>query len=228
MNTKTSGPAYPKPAFFRLSVEKRSHLLKTAMTLYRDYPYEDISARLLCQELQLNSATFYRYFDTRDDLLTYMVVELTKREMKWIFDQMQERDGKDAEGITYFPDFQPDHLPCFSDLEYEFALSINRMPDHVQHDLIFATADAVMAYYTDILKKERQEGRLRPEVDIELIAYMYATTGYNLLRYCNERGLSNEEYLKKKVYLYYDFFYRGILNEPAQDAAIRGGNRGRE
>ena len=48
-------------------------------------------------------------------------------------------------------------------------------------------------------------------MDIDLIAYMYATTGYNLMTYCMERGMDQEAYVKRKIYFYYDFFYHGIL-----------------
>ena len=62
-----------KPAFFRLSGERRRTLLDTAMDIYLEYPYEEVSARLLCGRMGLNPATFYRYFGTKDDLLLYPV-----------------------------------------------------------------------------------------------------------------------------------------------------------
>ena len=57
-----------KSAFERLSLERKKKLIDTAMDLYFEMPFEEITIRILVDRLGINMNTFYRYFETKDDL----------------------------------------------------------------------------------------------------------------------------------------------------------------
>ena len=198
----------PKSPFQRLPLKKQQELLNTAMKLYAEHPYEKITVRLLCREMGLNSATFYRYFNSKDDLLLYLSQILINREVDYL---LVELDCKSVDADSFFPEFSSDKPDYYSQLEHQFLLAVNQMPLTVIHNLIFHLSEANQRYYRAILEREQAAGKLRPGVDIDLIAYMYATTGYNLLIYCMDHGLDQQEYIRRKIYFYYDFFYHGIL-----------------
>ena len=197
-----------KPAFYRLPEEKQKSLLDIAVRLYIEHPYEEVTARLLCKSMEINPATFYRYFDSKDDLLFHLVRALNKKSLAYHMEEL-ERMGVDEN--SYFPAFSKEKPDYYTEQENAFLLACNRFPKEVIHDITFRLAGSNQAYYREILKREQAAGKLRQDVDIDLIAYMYATTGYNLMTYCMERGMDQEAYVKRKIYFYYDFFYHGIL-----------------
>ena len=68
-----------KEAFLRLPEAKRELLLKKGKEAYVRYPFEDITIRFLTGELGIDLTTFYRYFESRDDLLIYAYRDLIGR-----------------------------------------------------------------------------------------------------------------------------------------------------
>ena len=68
-----------KPVFLRLPVAKRQSILEKGKAVYIQYPYEDITIRFLTERMGMDVTTFYRYFDNKDDFLTYAYRELIER-----------------------------------------------------------------------------------------------------------------------------------------------------
>lgn len=203
----------PKPAFYRLPEEKQKNLLNIATKLYIERPYEEVTARLLCKCMEINPATFYRYFESKEGLLFHLVEMIHSKSLAYHMEEL-ERLGVDEN--SYFPAFSQEKPDYLTEQEEQFMLACNRFPQEVVHDIMFHLANSNQTYYREILKREQAAGKLREDVDIDLIAYMYATTGYNLMVYCTERGLDQEAYVNRKIYFYYDFFYHGILT-PEQE-----------
>lgn len=198
----------PKPAFYRLPEEKQKSLLNIAAQLYIERPYEEVTARLLCKSMEINPATFYRYFESKDGLLFHLVETIQSKSLAYHMEEL-ERLGVDEN--SYFPQFSQEKPAYLTEQEEQFMLACNRFPQEVVHDIMFHLAGSNQTYYREILKREQAAGKLREDVDIDLIAYMYATTGYNLMVYCTEQGMDHEAYVNRKIYFYYDFFYHGIL-----------------
>ena len=196
----------PKAAFFRLSPDRQEALLSIIMQTYLDYSYENVTVRLLCEKMGINLATFYRYFESRDEMLLYIIDRLNRRQPYLV-------DG--------FPEFNAGHPDYYNDLEFAFILREADFPLSVLHDMLFTLNERMQDQYRQILTNEKARGHLRADIDIDLIAYMYATSGYNLLRYCREHNLNQQEYVKRKVYLFYSFFYYGIL-APGIEAPAEG------
>ena len=57
-----------KEAFQRLSPERQEELLYKGMMLYLKNPYDQVTVRMLAAAMEINMATFYRYFDEKEDL----------------------------------------------------------------------------------------------------------------------------------------------------------------
>lgn len=70
----------PKEAYLRLSEDVRRKIEETAVALYAQHPYNAVTARLICRTLKINSATLYRWFDSKDDLYIYLMKTLLDRE----------------------------------------------------------------------------------------------------------------------------------------------------
>ena len=192
-----------KPAFFRLSRERRRTLLDTAMDIYLEYPYEEVSARLLCGRMGLNPATFYRYFGTKDDLLLYL------------FSQINRRIGENVDESTLLTTFETEPLPYLSEKENAFSALWYQFPDKVVHDLYFETMASAYDLYRKVLSSEIARGNIRPDTNVELVAYLYATVGYNLYRYWRSTASGRDYLAQCKRYLYLSFF-TGIMTPQGQ------------
>ena len=70
----------PKEAYLRLSEDTRRKIEETAVALYAQHPYSAVTARLICRTLKINSATLYRWFDSKDDLYIYLMKTLMDKE----------------------------------------------------------------------------------------------------------------------------------------------------
>ena len=70
----------PKEAYLRLSEDVRRKIEETAVALYAQHPYNAVTARLICRTLKINSATLYRWFDSKDDLYIYLMKTLMDKE----------------------------------------------------------------------------------------------------------------------------------------------------
>ena len=77
--------------------------------------------------------------------------------------------------------------------------------------------------------KLKYEGALREDIDPDLIAYMYATTMYNLQLYFCEMGLNKLEDVelcaKMVKTFYHSFFRHGIIKMCIRDRCCAGRGR---
>ena len=68
-----------KEAFQRLSPERQEELLYKGMMLYLKNPYDQVTVRMLAAAMEINMATFYRYFDEKEDLSLLILSASTYR-----------------------------------------------------------------------------------------------------------------------------------------------------
>ena len=194
-----------KPAFERLSPERKKKLIDTAMDLYFEMPFEEITIRILVDRLGINMNTFYRYFETKDDLFLYI--------FKGILEKAMERvdPAKLLDGFQYMPGEVLDNREeCFPE----------KLPDRILYRVYFELQTEMRELYKKALLLKQKAGLIRKDADLYLLAYMYVTTEYNLLMYWKEirpgekavdsHGNVDPQWYKMKKYFYYDFFRYGI------------------
>ncbi|MCD8103669.1 MAG: TetR/AcrR family transcriptional regulator [Lachnospiraceae bacterium] len=209
-----------KPAFERLAPERRKKLLDTAILLYLEQPYDQITIRMLVDRLQINMNTFYRYFESKDDLFLYIYRSIVFRLLPFYdADRLLEGFQELPEGVL-------------SEIEERFA-GLASIPDDLMHRMYFEVKEELEAVYRKALEQKKERGLLWEDVDIDLLACMYVTTGYNLLMYWKEKthgrpisdpqGNVDPEWKRMKEYFYYHFFNYGILRRTKDENTDRAG-----
>lgn len=201
----------PKKAFLNLSPEKKETLYQQAMQLYVDHPYEEVTLQMLLSALSLNPASFYRYFEDKDELYLHIQAQLNAKIQAYLGAQ-----GISAESdiFTFYEGWQP-----LSPLEIQFTKLMFSVPDEVcLRSVLEVFKDGVFTKYKTALRNMRYEDQLRDDVDEDLIAFMYATTSFNLHLYFKENNITDYELqMKIKKYFYTRFFRHGIIKSGEEE-----------
>lgn len=189
----------PKNNFELLSEEKKDAIIDSARELFSEHAYSEVSMELLVEKMSIPIATFYRYFKDKEDLFITM--------LNWRLDYSNLSEDfirnprKDAEEI----------------FDRRLIHTIRNAPQEVLHKLYFESAERNMtrSVYLKELLRVKYEGDLREEIDPDLIAYMYATTMYNLQMYFKVMGMTSFEDVELcgKIIdnFYHSFFRYGII-----------------
>lgn len=198
----------PKSTFFNLPESRQQELLEKAERVFLESSY-DIPITELIKALGVPTGSFYRYFADKDDLFLHMFYTLS--------DGTPRRDD-----LVH----NPRHGGGV-DLLTERRRKRNKLmrsapPDVLRKFFFGKNKERVRESYRKELQRLKYNGELRPDVDLELIAYMYATTLFNFEMYCREEGLAGDEELiwKMKQYFYYSFFKYGIFEQSDEATVI--------
>ena len=166
-----------KAAFLRLSEKKRNMILEKGKDVYIRYDYDEITIRFLTEKIGMDMATFYRYFENKDDLLIYAYRDLISR--------------------TRYVECPP---VCRFINEYEdetdqrFMDACRRMTGKVIRDrLMDAERDVVYPIIRQQLRAERYKGTIRDDVDVDLIAYLYSSIGPPLFDFFEKHQITDRQ-----------------------------------
>ena len=196
----------PKKAFFALDAQRRQTLIERAMDIHIEHSYEEINLKILLDGLELNPATFYRYFDNRDELYVYLMELVDEKVL--------------VEGKANYPElsdklFFPKNLDkeLLTSRERAFSDTLFSAPDYILLRVCTGRSKEVLfAHAKNALRKMRYDGKLRAQVDEDMAAYMFATSMFNLMLFFKEFGIDEPEMqVKMRHYLYRDFFLYGMM-----------------
>ena len=195
----------PKKAFFNLAESKRQDMITKTMQLYADHAYEEVTLKRILEILSLNPASFYRYFEDKDELYLYATQVLYEKVDQHLRENYEDFD---YEIFTFY-----ENISVLSDLERAFSKTYMKAPrDVMLRGYMEIYKGWLSAKYKRGLRHLRYEGLLRPDTDDDLIAFMYATTMFNMILYFREAGIEDEAFQSKiKEYFYMSFFKYGIL-----------------
>ncbi len=191
-----------KKNYDSLPDEKKKEIILKAKTLFIEHTYEEVTTNMILEYLGLSQATFYRYFHDKEDLFLVMLEDLV--------------DYSDlSEDFIYRP------VENESSLDHRLLYTIRNAPESTLRKLYFGKyKDQTKAVFLKELLKLKYEGILREDVDVDLIAYMYGTTMYNLQMYFQETGLNTLEDVglcSKIINNFYHTFFRYGLLKPEEE-----------
>jgi len=61
------------------AIESRKRITEALLDLMRQYPYKDITITQICQEAQIVRQTYYRNFDSKDDILRFYLDNMVRQ-----------------------------------------------------------------------------------------------------------------------------------------------------
>jgi len=196
----------PKKAYDSLPEEKRAEMLEKAMALYCSHPFSDITLNMILDALAMHPATFYRYFDDKNELYVTALRAITAKRAEYL---------KKGNGRLSFFRYEEGTQPL-SDLEVCFSRTAMNLPEEVLMQLYLRTfREESFTAVKDELRRMRYDGKLRSDVDEDLIAYIYATVQFNLQLFFRDFGITDEDIMVKQQRYLVSFFRHGLMTDEA-------------
>ncbi|MET3941778.1 AcrR family transcriptional regulator [Paenibacillus sp. PvP094] len=203
----------PKKTFFRLDEARREEISNNAMHLFVNNLYEDISMKMVLDCLSMHPGTFYRYFEDKDDLYCHLIRNVTKKR------------------ASYFNNTNEDSLyrffltGLFGNVNGMMTEPLNELEIKLTETVLYIPEDILLKIYLDVLKGEsfpiiknilrrmRVDGSLRPDIDDDLISFMFESMQFNLVMFFREFDIKDSK-LQLKISKYFaDFMGHGLLED---------------
>ena len=80
----------PKETFLKLPEEKKNKILKAAKKEFARVPFEQTSIKNIVEDAEIARGSFYQYFESKEDLLKYILNSKAKNLEAFLKQSLQE------------------------------------------------------------------------------------------------------------------------------------------
>ncbi|WP_405117544.1 TetR/AcrR family transcriptional regulator [Paenibacillus sp. FSL H8-0317] len=203
----------PKNTFFRLDEARREEISNSAMHLFVDNLYEDITMKMVLDSLSMHPGTFYRYFEDKDDLYCHLIRNVTQKRVAY-FNNSNE-DSLYSYFLTgLFGNVNGMVTEPLNELEIKLTKTFSYIPEDILLKVyVNVLKGESFPMIKDILRRMRVDGYLRPDVDDDLISFMFESMQLNLILFFREFDIKDSN-LQHKISKYFaEFMGHGLLED---------------
>ncbi|MGE7824584.1 TetR/AcrR family transcriptional regulator [Paenibacillus sp. NPDC093718] len=203
----------PKSTFFRLDEARREEISNSAMHLFVDNFYEDITMKMVLDSLSMHPGTFYRYFEDKDDLYCLLIRNVTQKRAAY-FNNINE-DSLFRFFLTgLFGNVNGIVTEPLNELEIKLTKTFLYIPENILLKIYLNVLKGEsFPLIKDILRRMRVDGYLRPDIDDDLISFMFESMQFNLVMFFREFDIKDSK-LQHKISKYFaDFMSHGLLED---------------
>ncbi|MFS0868773.1 TetR/AcrR family transcriptional regulator [Paenibacillus xylanilyticus] len=203
----------PKSTFFRLDEARREEISNSAMHLFVDHLYEDITMKMVLDSLSMHPGTFYRYFEDKDDLYCLLIRNVTQKRAAYFNNSNEDSLFRffltglfgNANGMVTEP---------LNELEVKLTKTLSYIPENILLKVyVNVLKGESFPLIKDILRRMRVDGYLRPDIDDDLISFMFESMQLNLIMFFREFDIKDSE-LQHKISKYFaEFMGHGLLED---------------
>lgn len=205
----------PKETFLKLSKEKQQKVINAAKKEFARAPIENVSIKNIVEEADIARGSFYQYFESKEDLLIYILRENSEKLNTKLKDKVKETNGDIFKLYIFLYDSMIEEFTNNPDQELFKQIFINlKSSDENVFDLVRKTKPQdIIEYYEQIDKKNL---KIENHEDLVIICDMLnVITRRALIK--NFKNKSKEDcrkmFLKEIEYLKY-----GIEKKEEKDA----------
>ena len=205
----------PKETFLKLSKEKQQKVINAAKKEFARAPIENVSIKNIVEEADIARGSFYQYFESKEDLLIYILRENSEKLNTKLKDKVKETNGDIFKLYIFLYDSMIEEFTNNPDQELFKQIFINlKSSDENVFDLVRKTKPQdIIAYYEQI---DKNNLKIENHEDLVIICDMLnVITRRALIK--NFKNKSKEDcrkmFLKEIEYLKY-----GIEKKEEKDA----------
>jgi AcrR family transcriptional regulator len=218
----------PKNSFFRLHEARREEISNSAMHLFVDSPYEDITMKMVLDCLSMHPGTFYRYFEDKDDLYCLLIRNVAQKRAAYF-------NNSDEDSLFRFfltGLFESDTgivTEPLSELEIKLTETLLYIPENILLKVYLNVLKGEsFPIIKDILRRMRVDGYLRPDIDDDLVSFMFESMQFNTIMFYREFDIKNSK-LQHKISKYFvDFMGHGLLEDHKYSEIVRDLKKAKE
>ena len=194
----------PKKTYFNLSEEKKKKIVKVTYEIFSNIPYEDVHIRDIAKEAGISVGSFYQYFYDKEDLYLYFFTEVELKYTKKL-----KEINKD---IILKERVIPIEEICTEE-EVRFNQTWYSVPMIVMQKFYFGEYGKKLNYFViEELMEYKKSDKLKKNLDLNFILYLYTTTMFNIHNYFRENNIEDlNDRQRIKDHYYNDVFLNGIL-----------------
>lgn len=205
----------PKETFLKLSKEKQQKVINAAKKEFARAPIENVSIKNIVEEADIARGSFYQYFESKEDLLIYILRENSEKLNIKLKDKVKETNGDIFKLYIFLYDSMIEEFTNNPDQELFKQIFINlKSSDENVFDLVRKTKPQdIIEYYEQI---DKNNLKIENYEDLVIICDMLnVITRRALIK--NFKNKSKEDcrkmFLKEIEYLKY-----GIEKKEEKDA----------
>ena len=94
----------PKETFLKLSKEKQQKVINAAKKEFARAPIENVSIKNIVEEADIARGSFYQYFESKEDLLIYILKENSEELNNKLRNKLKEINGNIFELYVFLYD----------------------------------------------------------------------------------------------------------------------------
>lgn len=203
----------PKNNFYRLDEARREEISNSAMHLFVDNLYEDITMKMVLDSLSMHPGTFYRYFEDKDDLYCLLIRNVTQKRAAY-FNNSNEDSLFQFFLTGLFGNVNGIVTEPLNELEIKLTETLLYIPENILLKIYLNVLKGEsFPLIKDILRRMRVDGYLRPDIDDDLISFMFESMQFNLVLFFREFDIKDSK-LQHKISKYFaDFMGHGLLED---------------
>ena len=194
----------PKETFLKLSKEKQQKIIKSAKKEFARAPIENVSIKNIVEDADIARGSFYQYFESKEDLLIYILRENSEKLNKKLKDKVKETNGDIFRLYIFLYDSMIEEFTNNPDQELFKQIFINlKSSDENVFDLVKKIKPQdIIEYYEQI---DKTKLNITNHEDLVIICDMLnAITRRAVIKnfkneskeYCRKMFLKEIEYLK--------------------------------
>ena len=194
----------PKETFLKLSKEKQQKIIKSAKKEFARAPIENVSIKNIVEDADIARGSFYQYFESKEDLLIYILKENSEKLNTKLKDKVKETNGDIFRLYIFLYDSMIEEFTNNPDQELFKQIFINlKSSDENVFDLVKKTKPQdIIEYYEQI---DKTKLNITNHEDLVIICDMLnAITRRAVIKnfknkskeYCRKMFLKEIEYLK--------------------------------
>lgn len=211
----------PKNSFFRLDEARREEISNSAMHLFVDSPYDDITMKMVLDCLSMHPGTFYRYFEDKDDLYCLLIRNVAQKRAAY-FNNSDEDSLFQFFLSGLFGSDTGNETEPLNELEIKLTETFLYIPENILLKVYLNVLKGEsFPLIKDILRRMRVDGYLRPDIDDDLISFMFESMQFNLVMFFREFNVKDSN-LQHKISKYFvDFMGHGLLEDHKYSEIVR-------
>ena len=197
----------PKETFLKLSKEKQQKIIKSAKKEFARAPIENVSIKNIVEEADIARGSFYQYFESKEDLLIYILKENSEKLNTKLKYKVKETNGDIFRLYIFLYDSMIEEFTNNPDQELFKQIFINlKSSDENVFDLVKRTKPQdIIEYYEQI---DKTKLNITNHEDLVIICDMLNVITRRALiknfknkskEYCRKMFLKEIEYLKHGI-----------------------------
>ena len=194
----------PKDTFLKLSKEKQEKVINSAKEEFTRVPLQEVSIKNIVENAGIARGSFYQYFESKEDLLKYILKEKIDKINQKLQNQIRENNLDLFEGYIYLYNLMIETFVDNKDRKFfkQIFENLKTSDENIFNLLKCAKPHNIIEYY-EILDKSNL--RIRNKEDFEAICNMLniitkraiiKNFKYNLREENKKEFLIQIEYLK--------------------------------